>query len=490
MFILVAWEPLQASAFADHAGNDQNSNSIVQIYSVVNEPNYSNPWVTLPDSIETGTGSIISGHRIITSAHVVADSTDVKVRKALDDKQYEAHVAFVSHESDLAILHVHDMNFFSNTMPLKIASGLVSQKKVLIYGFPEEEQMIITDGVLTDNRHRLYRHSSSTLLAGEIMSLIEPGYSGGPVLYEGKMIGIVMQANKAGTKAHAIPTPVIHHFLTDIADGSFDGLPHLGLITEYGKNQLTEADDAIHSPPGIRISKVVDGSPAEGKIGLQDRLVSINGSTVFPDGTVEFAPDAFTHYEYAVEQHQVGDEIHLQIWRSGEIKDIVLSLETTREDFMLVPPEQYDTRPRYFIFGGLIFSPLTKNIFNEWESVSDDLREKLTSWSSKDRKEAVTVINVLPAEVNRDCRRVAGWIVDRVNGASVRSFDELYRIVKSSREAHVTFSNEQGSQIDIDRRMALATHKSILETYGIRQDHSPDLQTARDNTYLTSVKNH
>jgi S1-C subfamily serine protease len=490
MCIHVAWEPLHDTAFAGHRGNNQNSNSIVQIYSVINEPDYSNPWVKSPDRIETGTGSIISGHRIITSAHVVADSTAVKVRKALDDKQYEAHVAFVSHEADLAILHIHDMSFFSNTLPLKLAPGLVHQKKVLIYGFPDEEQLIITDGVLTENRHRLYRHSSSTLIAGEILSLIEPGYSGGPVLYEDKIVGIVMQANKAGTIAHIIPTPVIHHFLTDIEDGSYDGFPHLGLITEHENNLSTEAGDTGYDVPGISIRKVVDGSPAEGKIGIQDRLVSINGNQVLPDGTVEFEPHAFTHYTYAVEQHQVGDDIHVQIWRSGEIKDLVLSLDTTRKDFMLVPSEQYDTRPRYFIFGGLIFSPLTKNILNEWKTVSDDLREKLTSWSSKDRKEAVTVINVLPAEVNRDYRGVAGWIVDRVNGTPVRSFEELYRIVVSSSDSRVTFSNEQGLYIDIDRELALATHKSILATYGIRQDRSPDLQTAPDNTYLTSVNNH
>jgi len=328
------------------------------------------------------------------------------------------------------------------------------------------------------------------LLAGEILSLIEPGYSGGPVLYEDMIVGIVMQANKSGTIAHAIPTPVIQHFLNDIEDGSYDGFPDLGLITEHENNLSTAADDTGYGIPGISISKVVYGSPAEGKIGIQDRLVSINGNKVLPDGTVEFEPHTFTQYTYSVEQHQVGDDIHVQIWRSGEIKDLVLSLDTTREDFLLVPPELYDTQPRYFIFGGLIFSPLTKNILNEWETVSDDLREKLTSWSSKDRKEAVTVINVLPAEVNRDYRGVAGWIVDRVNGTSIRSFDELYRIVESSSETHVTFSNEQGLYIDIDRELALATHKSILESYGIRQDRSPDLPTVTDNTYLTSVNNH
>ncbi len=488
MCILSSWV-LNVPAFAEHGLNDDNNNSIVQIYSVVNEPDYSNPWVTLPDSIETGTGSIISGHRIITSAHVIADSTDIKVRKALEDRHYEAYVAFVSHESDLAILHVKDTGFFNNTEPLNISSRLVHHEKVLIYGFPDHEQLTITDGVLTDNRHRLYRHSSSTLLAGEILSLIEAGYSGGPVLYQGEIAGIVMQANKSGTIAHAIPTTVINHFLMDIEDGVYNGFPHLGLITEYANNLETEDEDAMRRHPGISISKVVDGSPAEGKIDILDRLVSINGSRVFSDGTMEIEPDVFARYNYAVEQHQVGDDIHVQIWRSGEIKDLIISLDTTREDFLLVPPEQYDTQPRYFIFGGLIFSPLTKNILNEWKSDAEDLREKLSNWSSKDRKEAVTVINVLPAEVNRDYRQVAGWIVESVNGSSISSFDEMYKMVVTSCDAKVTFSNEQGSQITIDRQMALTTHKNILETYGIRQDRSPDLQAAGDKTYLISANN-
>jgi len=487
--ILVATGLFHGTAMAAQQWSDQYGKSVVEIYAVVNEPNYTNPWVKVPDIIETGTGSIISGHRIITSAHIVANSTSIKVRKSLEHKQYDAYVAFVSHESDLAILNVNEISFFNNTVPLEIALDLVSQKKVLVYGFPEEENLIITEGVLTDNRYRLYRHTSRTLLAGEILSLIEPGYSGGPVMHEGMIVGIVMQANKSGTIAHTVPTPLIHHFIKDIEDGSYDGFPHLGLITESGENLLTEAGNAGHSAPGIRISKIVDGSPAAGKISIDDRLVSINGRTVLPDGTVEFEPDTYADYQHAVEQNQVGGDIHVQILRSGITKDIVVSLDTTREDFMLIPPEQYDKQPRYFIFGGLIFSPLTKNILNEWGTVPDDLREKLTSWSSKDRKEAVAVIDVLPAEVNRNYRAARGWIVDTVNGISIRSFDELYRIVIASRDEQVTFSNEQGSQIAIDRQMAFSTHKSILETYGIRKDRSPDLQTVSENPYLISANN-
>ncbi len=489
MCILMLWEPLHETAFADQQMSDQINKSIVQIYSLVNKPNYSNPWVKLPDSKETGSGSIIAGHRIITTAHIVADSKAVTVRKALDDKRYAAHVAFVSHESDLAILLVNDRGFFRDTMPLKIASGIVSHERVHIYGFPEEDQLTITHGLLTANRHRLYRHSSSILLAGEISSLIEPGYSGGPVIYNDLMAGIIMQANTAGTTAHSIPTTVISHFLNDIEDGSYDGFPYLGLITEQITN-LSAADDTGNSAPGITISKVVDGSPAEGKIAAQDRLVKINGSTVFPDGSVEFEPNAFTDYKYLIEQLQVGADIHLQIWRSGKIKDIVVSLDTTREDFMLIPPEQYDTQPRYFIFGGLVFSPLTKNILNERESVPADLMEKLTIWSSMDRKEAVVIIQVLPAEVNRDYRGVAGWIVDRVNGKSIRSFDELYRIVESSSVPDIIFSNDQGSKIEIDRQMAFATHNKILKTYSIRQDRSPDLQRISDRSIMISAGNH
>ncbi|UCH79933.1 MAG: trypsin-like peptidase domain-containing protein [Nitrospiraceae bacterium] len=490
MHILVTWGTLHETAVAGLQPDDQAAHSIVQVYSVVNEPYYSIPWVTSPESNETGTGSIISGYRIITSAHLVADSRSVKVRKASANRQYEAYIVFVSHESDLAILRVHDMGFFSNTVPLEIAPGAASQKKVRVYGFPDEERLNITDGILTDNRRRLYRHSSSTLLAGELLSLIEPGYSGGPVMYDGMIVGIVMQANNAGTVAHTVPVPVIRHFLNDIEDGSYNGFPHLGLITDHRDNLLTEDNTARHGLPGICINRVADGSPAEGKIDIQDRLVSINGRTVFPDGTVELEPNVFTHYETEIEQYQVGDDIHVQILRSGEIKDIVVSLDTVRTDFMLVPPEQYDTHPRYFIFGGLIFSPLTKNILNEWNSESDNLRERISAWGTRDKEEIVAVINVLPAEVNREYREMAGWIVDSVNGFSIKSFDELYRMIESSDDPLVTFSDEQGSQIAIDRQMALASHKRILETYGITQDRSSDLLTASDNIRLISAIEH
>jgi S1-C subfamily serine protease len=92
-------------------GNSQSiDSSIVKIYTVSKSTNYLEPWNS---SIQrsSGSGSIISGNRILTNAHVVANETFIEVKKYGDTKRYQAHVLYVSHDIDLALLEVEDEEF-------------------------------------------------------------------------------------------------------------------------------------------------------------------------------------------------------------------------------------------------------------------------------------------------------------------------------------------------------------------------------------------
>ena len=96
------------------------SNSIVKIYVVRSNFDYQNPWQMRGQSSGTGSGCIIDGNRILTSAHVVSNSTLIQVRRAGEASRYTAKVYSISHISDLAILIVDDLSFFENSEALEI----------------------------------------------------------------------------------------------------------------------------------------------------------------------------------------------------------------------------------------------------------------------------------------------------------------------------------------------------------------------------------
>ncbi len=71
-----------------------------------------------------------------------------------------------------------------------------------------------------------YSHSAvDSHLACQIDAAINPGNSGGPVLQNGKVVGVAFQGysgDVAQNVGYMIATPVLQHFLEDIADGHYD----------------------------------------------------------------------------------------------------------------------------------------------------------------------------------------------------------------------------------------------------------------------------
>ena len=68
--------------------------SVVQILVQVVERDLMYPWQVRDIYGSSGTGVILSGQRILTADHVVADGSLIHLRKLGDDKRYEASIEF------------------------------------------------------------------------------------------------------------------------------------------------------------------------------------------------------------------------------------------------------------------------------------------------------------------------------------------------------------------------------------------------------------
>src|SRR6185295_2633818 len=123
--------------------------SVVKIFTVAKRPNYLQPWDTGYQDNTTGSGAIIDGKRILTNAHVVSHQVFLQVRKVGDPKKYTAHVLFVAHDCELALLSVDDPSFFEGTVPVTFGDLPYQRDKVAAYGFPlGGDELSITEGVV------------------------------------------------------------------------------------------------------------------------------------------------------------------------------------------------------------------------------------------------------------------------------------------------------------------------------------------------------
>jgi S1-C subfamily serine protease len=458
--------------------------AIVKVYVVSNSPDYYNPWSMQGPRGASGSGCIIENNLILTNAHVVSDNTFLQVRKYGETERHRAEVVAVSHLTDLALIKVEDPGFFNDEPFLTFGELPELQQEVLVYGFPMGGDMLsITKGIISRIEHQPYVHSSSVFLAGQIDAAINPGNSGGPVLLDNKIVGVVMQGIPTSQNiGYMVPVPVIRHFFDDLKDGTNDGYPSLGVSLQDMENQsLREYYQMEKDMSGVLVNQIIPGSPADGKLQTDDILLSIGNYKVGNDGTIEFRTNERTQLTYAVQEKQIGENIQMDILRNGEKISIDLNLYRSSEKDRLVSLEQYETLPSYYIYGGLIFCPLSRNLLHIWgsqwyQSAPTELIYHLqNNIPEREDQQVVVLLKSLAADVNEGYQNINSWVVDTVNGEKIWNLSDFVTKVEAIQDDYIILKNKWGRQIVIDREMAKNTHQEILETYRIPFDRSEDL---------------
>src|ERR1043166_8069524 len=93
--------------------------SLVRVTATSVEPDYRAPWNAGGLLRGVGAGFVISGNRILTNAHVVANRRYLTVERDGDPNKYPATVQFIANDCDLATITVPAPDFFKNMVPLK-----------------------------------------------------------------------------------------------------------------------------------------------------------------------------------------------------------------------------------------------------------------------------------------------------------------------------------------------------------------------------------
>jgi S1-C subfamily serine protease len=474
---------LVSAAAPSPGGATEPPDSILKIYSTQLASNYGTPWKSGTARSISGSGFVIPGRRILTNAHVVSDATFIQVRRYGDSERVPARVLHVSDEADLALLTVDAPGFFDAIPPLDLGGLPELRQEILVLGFPVGgDTLSVTRGVVSRIESQSYAHGDVQLLAGQIDSAVNPGNSGGPVLGDGKVVGVVMQVSKEADKvAHMVPTPVVEHFLADVADGRRDGVPEAAF-----RWQRLEAADLRRKyglstdETGVLVLDTVAGSDASSVLRAGDILLSVDGRKIGTDGTIELRPRERTAFTYLLQRRQVGETVALEVLREGRKVPAELRLDRSLGADSLVRGPLYGERPRFFVYGGLAFCPMTVNYAKAW---GDDWWNRaprhLTALLGRsvrfDGEEAVVVCSLLQAELNSGYEEVAEALIVKADGEAVRNLRHLVGIVESREAGLLVLETLEGKQIVLDRERARREGPAILARYQVPRDRSEDL---------------
>ena len=457
---------------------DISKQAIVKIYTTFKAPNYQEPWNSSMASA-TGSGAIIGGRRILTNAHVVANHTFIEVERYGQRKRYIAKVKFVSHQADLALLEVEDEAFFEGVVPLTFGGLPQIEQKVVVYGYPMGGSTLsATIGVVSRIEHHRYSHSGEKFLAIQVDAAVNPGNSGGPALSDGKIVGVVMQVIKRSQNiGYLVPVPMVKHFLEDIKDGKCDGFADLGLTTQKMENPAIRHYYGMdENETGKLVAEIVYNSSLKGILQKGDILTAIDGHKIENDGTIAFRPHEFTDFNYYVDQYQMYQSLKLEVLRNGKKMTVDANLTHTADDILLVKTTRYDTMPTYYIYGGYVFSPLTRNLLLSTNRNRLVLSYFATQWPTEKKKEVVVLIKVLASDISRGNNNFAMWPIEKLNGETFDSFKTFFEKFNHAKGRYVVLEDKDGVRVVIDRKEAEAKQKEILDRYNIEYDRSEDLR--------------
>ena len=278
----------------------------------------------------TGSGIIISedGY-IVTNNHVVdtsssssysyydiSDATSVKVKLYGSDETYDAKIVGKDSQTDLAVLKIDKTDL--TAAEFADSDQAVVGEFVMAVGSPLGLDTTVTTGIISAV-NREVESEGTKYVCIQTDAAINSGNSGGALVNsDGKVIGInTLKLSGSGVEGigFAIPINSTLDVISQLKDHNKVLRPYIGIS---GIDLDDSTAKRYNLVLGVYVKTVQNFSPAE-KAGLQSGDVIIQA-----DGKDIKTMDELNEIKNS---HKIGDTMTLKINRSGQEKDITVTLE-------------------------------------------------------------------------------------------------------------------------------------------------------------------
>ncbi len=408
--------------------------SVLRIEVATQVPDYQTPWNAGRFSGGIGTGFLIGKNKILTNAHVVSNGRRILITVYGSPKKYPAKIEFIAHDCDLALLSVEDFKDFEAFPAFEFGNVPSLESQVRVIGYPVGgERLSVTRGVVSRIDFQPYSHSrADSHLIVQIDAAINPGNSGGPCVQDGKVVGVAFQGlRQADNTGYIIPTPVVRRFLKDIDDGHYDNYADLG-ISDFPLHNpaMRQALGLPNDGKGVLVSNVIPTSSSDGILKSGDILVSLDGKPVDSAGMITIDGEDVNLNEI-VERKYAGDKVAVRFLRESAINDVDIVLKPLNWSRMYAV--QYEKKPRYLVFAGLVFQPLDTNLFAASKFDNVTVRRLFTDYVPKGlfekHKDIVVLTRVESDPVTSQLADFSGFAVEKINGVEVRDLAHAHELL-------------------------------------------------------------
>ena len=359
--------------------------------------------VQTPKRTAAGSGVIISADGYIVTNNHVVDGADELMVTLNDNKEYSARIIGADATTDLALIKIDAKNLpaivIANSDNAKVGEW------VLAVGNPLGLNNTVTAGIVSAKARTMGQGVSSMI---QTDAAINQGNSGGALVnVRGELIGInAMLASPNGSNigyGFAIPTSIMNKVVDDLKQYGNVQRAMIGIqgsdVNDYVDMEKEKGNEVdLGTMEGIYIAKVVDdGAAAEAGLEKGDVITHIDGQKV----------SKFGELTNIIAQKRPGDKITISYLRDKKKKEATLTLKNEQGNTKVVKNADID------VLGG------------QFRAITDQQKEQLNIGYG------LEVLKVNGGKL-KDAGVPKGFIIQRINDESIKSIDDLQKVVKDA----------------------------------------------------------
>jgi hypothetical protein len=224
---------------------------------------------------------------------------------------------------------------------------------------------------------------------------------------------------------------------------------------------------------GVLVNTVVAAGTAAKYVKPGDVLVAVDEHPIGADGFVELDGERVEMPE-VVERKFKGDKVKLDIWRDKQPVTANVPLDTVLP--YLIQGHSYDVRPRFVVYGGLLFQPLNLELIEAYQPSDLRLRHFFDFFVLEqiylEHPEVVVLTNILPDPINTYLAPYRGSIVDEINGKKVRTLDDLANALAEPSDRFVINMIGDGPPLVLDPKQVEEARARIKQRYNVIQEQN------------------
>jgi len=452
---------------------------------------YHKPWKTPDFNTVKGSAFFFRDEKnfpgmtglILTNAHAVSMAQSIKVSNGREKRQYTVRQVGICNSADFAVLQMEPEELVTYerlngpVTPLELGDSdmLRVGDKVTGWGYPlgGERLSKSEQGEISRIEVSQYAHSLDRWLMVQASLQQNRGNSGGPVLKDGKVVGIAFQGMRTSDRINFFVPINLVKDLIPLLDKQ-DLLPRWGYVVQPLFPRLKDFYNLELDQGGVLLDYVIpDGGPSKFGLANNDILMEIDGHEIDNFGEIYFEPlGQKVYFSEILNRKKVGEDLAVKVIREGKVLEIRGKITPGLP--RLVP--RIFTRANYFIYCGIGFVELTLNCIDNLGKSGDTFRAKYEDQFPDLPYQKIVIISEIFPEYGLVDTSSYLKRVEKIDGGHVLNVESLYSTIESlakQGKKKVLLELEGHIQLPIDFERAPELDAMIKEKYGILYMKTP-----------------